>query len=135
MFLLSNYLLLVLKYTINIGTFFRVVPYKWNDLENCVILIPKLNNRRCGPITWEQVNYFYLVYGVYMIARLYQSLSGQTHNLSYYVMQIAYFAIMELVCLIQFLVYDKKMEIVQFINRLLQLCKRIEGKFKICWIM
>jgi len=130
MFLLSTKVLKLLKFSINLGDFFRVIPYKWDESTNRIILVSNTVNR--FSLSWESVRNFFIIHQVFMAIRLYQSFAGGHHGYAMYTMQVAYFAAFLVATQCQILITHRKIEIFVFINRFLDFCEYIEGMYIYC---
>jgi len=127
MFLLSTKVLKLLKFCIKFSEFLRVIPYKWNEANNRIQLVSNTVNRYS--VHWESVRNFLLIHQIFIFVRLVQSIAGGHNGYALYIMQVAYFAVSLVVSLCQILITHRKIEVLVFINRFLQFCEHIEGKF------
>jgi hypothetical protein len=128
MFLLSRETLKLFKLCINLGAFFRVIPYQWDEKSKSLVLTPKERRIHERILSWDFAKYIHFLHLIFIIVRLWQSLSGQTHDFAFYITQFTYFLVFVLASLVQLLMIQNKIEILVFFNRFLQFAKYIERK-------
>ncbi len=128
MFLLSPEILELCKICVNLGTFFRVIPYQWDGNKNSLVLTPKKRRIHERVFSWDSIKYLSFVHLIFISSRLWQSISSRRHFLPFYIMQSVYTLIFALGSLIQFLIIQNRTEMLVFFNRFLQFAQSIERK-------
>jgi hypothetical protein len=128
MFLLSPETIKIFKICLNFASFFRVIPYEWDRNRNCFALIIKKLGIRGRIVSWDVVKYLTFVHLIFVLVRLWQSISARRHDFAFYIMLSTYVLIFVLASLVQLLMIEKKVEILVFVNRFLQFAQYIERK-------
>jgi hypothetical protein len=128
MFLLSPEILKILEIYVKLGTFFRVIPYQWDETRKCIVLTPKKQQFHDQIFSWETVSCLSFLHLIFVLVRLWQSISGQRHYFAFYIIQCTYALTFVLASLIQALLIQNKMDILLFTNRFLQFAQTIERK-------
>jgi hypothetical protein len=128
MFLLSQKIINLLKNCFNLGAFFRVSPYQWDEKRDRLVLTTEKHRMHGRVFSWDSVKYLQFIHLIFILVRLWQSISGRRHYFAFYVTQSTYALLFLLASLIQALLIQNKTEILVFFNRFIRFSQYIERK-------
>jgi len=128
MFLLSSYILGLQKICVNIAAFFRLVPYKWDDQNDQLVLVTD-PNAKFSFLSWNIAKYFLVFHQFILFIRFGQSLVDESISFTQNVAQAALLTTFLIGTILQIFLIHRDVKFIAFVNRFLQFFKKMEGNF------
>jgi len=121
----------IFGWSINYGNLFSVIPMSWNPVE--FRKIQELKTLR--NITYAMMQFFFCSHHIFLVIRLYQSISSKHHDSGLYVLQFCYVYLFTIVIIVQFSFVVNKTEWIRFLNLEITFYMEAGGKFHLDLIL